>query len=112
MSTGFYILHEGLIGVLGEQGLQEVSYKTADEKKEIVFNKVHERLARHHRQVLGCNAAARQRHDAARRKLLVDTGGTTKDLSGGLSARREDDRARRQRRQPRHGCSPAPRKRR
>jgi YidC/Oxa1 family membrane protein insertase len=37
---GFYILHEGLIGVLGEQGLQEVSYKTADEKKEIVFNKV------------------------------------------------------------------------
>ena len=36
---GFYILHEGLIGVLGEQGLQEVSYKTADEKKEIVFNK-------------------------------------------------------------------------
>ena len=37
---GFYILHEGLIGVLGEQGLQEVGYKTADEKKEIVFNKV------------------------------------------------------------------------
>lgn len=37
---GFYILHEGLIGVLGEQGLQEVSYKTADEKKEIIFNKV------------------------------------------------------------------------
>ncbi len=36
---GFYILHEGLIGVLGEQGLQEIAYKTADDKKEIVFNK-------------------------------------------------------------------------
>lgn len=34
---GFYILHEGMIGVLGEQGLQEVTYKTADEKKSIAF---------------------------------------------------------------------------
>src|SRR5690606_20033801 len=25
-TLGYYILHEGLIGVLGEQGLQEVSY--------------------------------------------------------------------------------------
>jgi YidC/Oxa1 family membrane protein insertase len=35
---GFYILHEGMIGVLGEQGLQEVTYKVADEKKSIAFN--------------------------------------------------------------------------
>jgi YidC/Oxa1 family membrane protein insertase len=34
---GFYILHEGLIGVLGDQGLQEIPYKTADEKKSISF---------------------------------------------------------------------------
>jgi YidC/Oxa1 family membrane protein insertase len=38
-TEGFYILHEGLIGVLGEQGLQEVSYGTIAEKKEGVrFN--------------------------------------------------------------------------
>lgn len=34
---GFYILHEGMIGVLGEEGLQEISYKTADEKRNIAF---------------------------------------------------------------------------
>jgi YidC/Oxa1 family membrane protein insertase len=36
-TEGFYILHEGLIGVLGDQGLQEVSYKTVDDKKSIPF---------------------------------------------------------------------------
>jgi YidC/Oxa1 family membrane protein insertase len=30
---GFYILHEGLIGYLGDQGLQEYSYSTIDEDK-------------------------------------------------------------------------------
>ncbi|MEZ5764439.1 MAG: membrane protein insertase YidC [Xanthobacteraceae bacterium] len=34
---GFYILHEGLIGVLGDKGLQEVSYKSIDEKKSESF---------------------------------------------------------------------------
>jgi YidC/Oxa1 family membrane protein insertase len=34
---GFYILHEGMIGVLGDQGLQEVTYKVADEKKSLSF---------------------------------------------------------------------------
>jgi YidC/Oxa1 family membrane protein insertase len=37
-TLGYYILHEGLIGVLGDQGLQEVSYKTIEEKKHIPFN--------------------------------------------------------------------------
>ncbi|MCZ7660444.1 MAG: membrane protein insertase YidC [Xanthobacteraceae bacterium] len=35
---GFYILHEGLIGVMGDQGLQEVSYSSIEEKKTIPFN--------------------------------------------------------------------------
>jgi YidC/Oxa1 family membrane protein insertase len=35
---GYYILHEGLIGVLGEQGLQEITYKTVDEKKTMPFD--------------------------------------------------------------------------
>ncbi len=34
---GFYILHEGLIGVLGEQGLQEVTYSKMEEKKQLEF---------------------------------------------------------------------------
>jgi YidC/Oxa1 family membrane protein insertase len=37
-TLGYYILHEGLIGVLGEQGLQEVTYKTIEEKKTMNFN--------------------------------------------------------------------------
>jgi YidC/Oxa1 family membrane protein insertase len=34
---GFYILHEGLIGVFGDKGLQEFSYSSIDEKKTEAF---------------------------------------------------------------------------
>ncbi len=34
---GYYILHEGLIGVLGSDGLQEYSYKKIDEAKTVNF---------------------------------------------------------------------------
>ncbi len=37
VTLGYYILHEGLIGVLGEQGLQEYTYKKIDEKKRVTF---------------------------------------------------------------------------
>jgi len=37
-SLGYYLLHEGAIGVLGDQGLQEVTYKALDDKKRITFN--------------------------------------------------------------------------
>src|SRR5215213_604600 len=36
-TEGYYILHEGFIGVLGEQGLKEESYKTVEDKKAITF---------------------------------------------------------------------------
>lgn len=36
-TLGYYILHEGLIGVLGDQGLQEFTYKTIEEKKSVSF---------------------------------------------------------------------------
>ena len=36
-TLGYYILHEGLIGVLGDQGLQEETYKKVEEKKSITF---------------------------------------------------------------------------
>jgi YidC/Oxa1 family membrane protein insertase len=35
--SGYYILHEGLIGYLGEHGLQEYSYKKIDEAKQVSF---------------------------------------------------------------------------
>jgi YidC/Oxa1 family membrane protein insertase len=36
-TLGYYILHEGLIGQMGDQGLQELTYKTMDEKKSLAF---------------------------------------------------------------------------
>jgi YidC/Oxa1 family membrane protein insertase len=36
-TSGYYILHEGMIGVMGDQGLQEVTYKSIDDKKSLVF---------------------------------------------------------------------------
>jgi YidC/Oxa1 family membrane protein insertase len=33
--AGYYILHEGLIGYLGDHGLQELSYKKIDDAKEV-----------------------------------------------------------------------------
>src|SRR3984885_4122351 len=35
--SGYYILHEGLIGYLGDQGLQEYTYKKIDEAKTVNF---------------------------------------------------------------------------
>jgi YidC/Oxa1 family membrane protein insertase len=35
--SGYYILHEGLIGYLGDQGLQENTYKKIDEAKRVDF---------------------------------------------------------------------------
>ncbi|MBN9599051.1 MAG: membrane protein insertase YidC [Afipia sp.] len=35
--SGYYILHEGLVGVLGDKGLQEYNYKKIDEAKSVDF---------------------------------------------------------------------------
>src|SRR4051794_2674611 len=35
--SGYYILHEGLIGYLGDHGLQEYAYKKIDEAKQVNF---------------------------------------------------------------------------
>jgi YidC/Oxa1 family membrane protein insertase len=37
-TQGYYILHEGLIGVLGDQGLQEYTYKNIEDKKVVNFD--------------------------------------------------------------------------
>jgi YidC/Oxa1 family membrane protein insertase len=36
-TAGYYILHEGLIGILGEHGLQEFTYKAVEDKKNVSF---------------------------------------------------------------------------
>ena len=36
--SGYYILHEGLIGYLGDKGLQEYGYKKIDDAKQVEFN--------------------------------------------------------------------------
>jgi YidC/Oxa1 family membrane protein insertase len=36
--SGYYILHEGLIGYLGDHGLQEYSYKKIDDAKSVSFD--------------------------------------------------------------------------
>jgi YidC/Oxa1 family membrane protein insertase len=37
-TLGYYILHEGLIGVLGNDGLQEITYKKIEDKKVMNFD--------------------------------------------------------------------------
>ena len=105
---GYYILHEGLIGVMGDQGEKEETYKKIDDKKSESWDVTDAWLgftdkywaavavARHRRQ--GESALLRRRDRRA------------KDLSDRLSAstRRPSRRARPVR--PTPGCSPAPRK--
>src|SRR5262249_61635736 len=37
-TSGYYILHEGLIGVMGDQGEQQFTYKAIEDKKLAQFN--------------------------------------------------------------------------
>ena len=60
---GFYILHEGLIGVVDDGGLEEISYTQALENPPAIF-KSKTRLARHHRQILGDRASCPEQGQA------------------------------------------------
>ena len=64
-TLGYYILHEGLIGVLGDR-LQEDSYADLEKKKDIPFTSTNAWLGIH-RQILGGDAAARCRRQRLRR---------------------------------------------
>jgi YidC/Oxa1 family membrane protein insertase len=37
-TLGYYILHEGFIGVMGDEGVKEEAYKTVEDKKAMAFN--------------------------------------------------------------------------
>ena len=105
---GYYILHEGLIGVMGDQGLQEICYSDIESKKTIPFK------------VTNAWLGITDKYWAA--TLLPDTKaslqarfsagdlGNTQDLPDRLSARSGHDRARGHRQRRWRGCSPAPRK--
>ena len=59
-TEGYYILHEGLIGVFGDKGLQEETYAKIEKVKTHEL-RCHQCLARLHRQVLGRDASPRYR---------------------------------------------------
>ena len=82
-TLGYYILHEGPIGVLGGQ-LEEWKYKNVAEEGQGRVRQ-HRRLARHHRQVLAGLAGAASRTDAQGR---LPARGRGRPLPGRLSRRR------------------------
>ena len=108
-TLGYYILHEGLIGVFGDKGLQEETYAKIEEKKAADLRR-HQRLARLHRQVLGRDAPPRHRGQGPCALLL-------RALQQHQEAYQTDyllDAADRSRpappARPTRGCSPAPRR--
>ena len=53
-----YVLHEGLIGFTGEDGLQEHKYASIEKEKHVQAGQIDRWLAWHHRQILGCDSGA------------------------------------------------------
>ena len=107
-TLGYYILHEGLIGVLGDSGLQEFTYKNIEEKKLVNFDVTNGWLG-----ITDKYWAATLLPDpAARLKARFSTGmlGNIRTYPDRLSARRADDRAGRDHRRQCAAVSPAPRK--
>jgi YidC/Oxa1 family membrane protein insertase len=93
--SGYYILHEGLIGYLGDQGLQE--YPTRKSTTPRGQLQGHQWLARHHRQILGRGAAAGHRRQLQARFSSGEIRSARCDLSDRLSAGSADHRDRRHR---------------
>jgi YidC/Oxa1 family membrane protein insertase len=87
-TAGYYILHEGLIGYLGEEGLQEINYGRLDDELSITPDKVAAGW-------LGITARGRVVPTA----LPQRHGWIAADLPGGFPRRRRLDPGRRQRRQ-------------
>ena len=95
-TLGYYILHEGLIGVLGDQGLQEFTYNNIEEKKVVNFDVTNGWLGITDKYWA---ATLLPDTDSAPEGALLDRHARHhQDLPGRLSARRADDRAGRHRR--------------
>ncbi len=96
---GFYILHEGLVGMLGDKGLQEITYSDIEKQKRIPFKVTNAWLG-----ITDKYWAATLLPDNTGDRagaVLVRTGRHHQDLSGRISARSADHRARRHRRRQR-----------
>ena len=107
-TLGYYILHEGMVGVLGDQGLQEYTYKKIEEKKDIAFDVTNGWLGFTDKYF----AAALLPDTTAHLKAHYNAGeiGTLEDLPDRLSARRRQPSRRARPARPTRGSSPAPRK--
>ncbi len=107
-TLGYYILHEGLIGVLGDQGLQELTYSDIEKKKTVNFKVTNAWLG-----ITDKYWAATLIPDikaTLQARFSAGQIGTTEDLPDRLSRRGADRRAGRHRHRPARGCSPAPRR--
>ena len=95
--------------MLGDKGLQEATYADIEKEKTKNFD-VDERLARHHRQVLGGDAGARTRPRSRTRRASRSrrSARSRPTRPTTCSIRRPSRRA--QPARPTCGCSPAPRK--
>ena len=114
-SASIYVLHEGLIGFTGEEGLQEIKYATIEKDKPVQAGEIDRWLAWHHRQILGGGAGADGKQpfqprfsyfDDGRRRyqsdfltdpITVGAGAVDDDRDAGLRRRqgsREDQRLR------------------
>ena len=105
---GFYILHEGLIGVFGDQGLKEVGYADIEKQKQIPFKATNAWLGITDKYwaatlVPDTNAPIQARFSAG----LV---GTTKTYQTHYLLDPADHRSRARPAPPMRGCSPAPRR--
>ena len=107
-TLGYYILHEGLIGVLGDQGLQEVTYKKIEEKKTETFDVTNAWLGITDKYWAATLLPATDAKLHA--KFSAGLIGQTKTYQTDYLLDRGHDRARRERRPPARACSPAPRK--
>ena len=109
-TLGYYILHEGLIGVLGDKGLQEVTY--ADDREEEVrspFKATNAWLGITDKYWAATLMPDTKAHDPGavlRRPCSARIKTYQTDYLGDA----QTDRAGRDRRRPTRGCSPAPRK--
>ena len=119
---GYYILHEGLIGVLGEQGLSGTHLRqprqgarARPERARPALRRGHRRLVRHHRQILGLRARAGP-DEAFPGVVHGDDRSRRGQQPCSAVLSDPDDPAARGRRAGRHrqrhatGCSPAPRR--
>ncbi len=95
-TLGYYILHEGLIGVFGDKGLQEETYANIEKTEDhLIFRR--QFLARLHRQVLGRNTHPRYQ-DPYRCEIPGRPDRQHQELPKQLSRPRADHRAGRDRR--------------